>query len=174
MKKIIILSTVALACLLAMGCKEKEEACNYYAPDNLNVSWTDYNDVVTYWKYFTCHKGTILDHQGDTIRVKGYIFYGGEEDGIHWSPARLLSGESNEFELTGNSNHTRTGSKRIRVRVVSQTELDNLRRHYDEFEDKMWYITGTLGHHVYTGTGCCEYDPRLLAFKLDTLPTTNN
>ena len=55
MKTTRILLVAGLACLLVVGCaKNKDTSCHEeYAPAGVTVSWTDYNDVMTFRKYFS-------------------------------------------------------------------------------------------------------------------------
>lgn len=71
MKKIIIISALAGACLMATGCKE--EQCEPYAPQGKEISWTEYNSMQSICDYFTCHKKTCEMHYGDTVKGYGYI-----------------------------------------------------------------------------------------------------
>ncbi len=62
-------------CFLVNGCRKKEN-CQDYAPNELSISWTDYNSVSALCNYFGCHKKTAIQHYGDTLKVMGYIIPG--------------------------------------------------------------------------------------------------
>ncbi len=69
------------------GCEEKENKCvdkgygmpeecydcEWYAPEGVNVSWTDYNTVSSVIAYFSGHRETLREHSGDTIKIEGWV-----------------------------------------------------------------------------------------------------
>ncbi len=71
MKRIMIISALAVACLMAAGCKE--EQCEPYAPQGKEVSWTDYNTLDAVRDYFYCHRKTAEMHYGDTLKIEGFV-----------------------------------------------------------------------------------------------------
>lgn len=70
MKKALTMILSAIIGLMEIGCKE--EKCEPYASDDLEISWTDYNTVKQVWDYFGCHEETCWMHTGDTFKVMGY------------------------------------------------------------------------------------------------------
>ena len=99
MKRILIIA-ISVSCLMLSGCKEKEctGCCDEkYAPAGVTVSWTGYNDVMTFRKYFKCHPETIRQHAEaqDTIKVMGYIYYGDPDaEEMCWSEYGFLNGSA--------------------------------------------------------------------------------
>lgn len=71
MKRIMTISALVVACLMATGCKE--EQCEPYAPQGEEISWTEYNSMSDVCDYFTCHMKTWEMHVGDTFKAIGYI-----------------------------------------------------------------------------------------------------
>lgn len=59
----IIVLLSALVLVLVTGCKK----------ESLELSWTDYNSVDDVWLYFKNNKN-LNDHQGDTIKVRGWLY----------------------------------------------------------------------------------------------------
>ena len=70
MKKIVTIVALIVGGLSTIGCWD--EKCQRYAPDNCEISWTDYNTVKRVWDYLGCYSGTYEAHIGDTFKVKGY------------------------------------------------------------------------------------------------------
>ncbi len=170
MKKYILCFAFVFSLLVA-GCN-KPKQCEEYAPAGTSVSWTDYNDVLSFRKYFKCHPETIRQHAEakDTIRVMGYVYYGDPSaEEMCWSERALLDG-GRGFPLTSNKSHT--GQKTtIYVSVVDDEMLAHFRTHYYEYEDNLLYMTGTVSYLDYPGIpGCCYRNERFDVFKIDTIP----
>lgn len=80
MKSNILTLIILSACVatLATSCKdqEKESVCKEISPfASFEISWDDYNTVDEFRRYFDCHDSTILIHDYDTVRIKGYLVY---------------------------------------------------------------------------------------------------
>ena len=76
--------------LLTTGCKE--EQCKSFVPADKEISWTDYNTVSSLWDYFGCYAETARMHEGDTLKVVGYVVPGYQGIAVPFddSPQRLL------------------------------------------------------------------------------------
>ena len=175
MKQILIIA-ISVSCLMLSGCKEKEctGCCDEkYAPAGVTVSWTGYNDVMTFRKYFKCHPETIRQHAEaqDTIKVMGYIYYGNPDaEEMCWSEYGFLNGSDNGFCVTSKSDHTGQKST-IWAAIVDSTALLQFRKHYYEYENKLLYMAGTLSYIDYTGVGgCCYRSENYDVFQIDTIP----
>ena len=55
-----------------VGCKFFPIHCDGYAPEEIYVSWTDYNSVDAIANYFR-YVNTCRQHERDTVRLYGYI-----------------------------------------------------------------------------------------------------
>lgn len=171
MKTTRIILSAALACLLVVGCaKNKDTSCHEeYAPAGVTISWTDYNDVMTFRKYFKCHPLTIKQHADaqDTIKVTGWVFL--MDENTRWDSAWFIHHDGNMFDLTANADHS--GYNRCTQIEVSQDILDEFRANFHSYYPKQLYITGTIAYLDYSGiTGCCYRNERVVASTIDTLP----
>ena len=94
MKRIILMMAV-LAVSLAVASCEKISHCltGPYAPADALVSWTDYNSVEALVKYFDGHDSTLYQHQGDTIKVRGYLSFL-DRDGSNCSAAWYVASDT--------------------------------------------------------------------------------
>ncbi len=71
---------VAIVSLATVSCNKNDcerctittEPCTGYAPDGIEISWTDYNTVEAVHAYFK-HVYTAKEHKNDTVRLCGYI-----------------------------------------------------------------------------------------------------
>lgn len=72
MKKALLI--IFAEAILLLSC-EKPTGCNYepFAPDEAEISWTDYNSVTDLKNYFQGHDSTLLQHEKDTIKAYGYF-----------------------------------------------------------------------------------------------------
>lgn len=44
-----------------------------FIPQEKEVSWTDYNSVEQLYSFFHCHPMAAIIHNGDTLKVSGYL-----------------------------------------------------------------------------------------------------
>lgn len=93
--KVLILT---ICCIFLYSCNSK---CDGYAPDDIQISWSDYNTVRTVDNYFAYPKTAAL-HKNDTVRVCGYIL--GKDDADYYislyeNPDRFLTDDSVEVSF---------------------------------------------------------------------------
>lgn len=178
--KIKQLIPLVLLPFMMFSCKEKlcDTPCESpYAPETASISWTDYNSVRTILDYFHCHPSTIKEHAGDTIKVKGWLYYG--EPGVDpmiWHESEL--DYSYGFTLTANSDHNgyydqgRTNTIRIGLGGEQETDTALLvffREHLDVFSPKQLFITGKIRFlDIPPIKGCCYRWVSLSAIEIDT------
>ncbi len=72
MKKNIFI-VFAVVCVMA-SCDRRSQ-CILFVPDDSQLSWTEYNTVAEYYDFFQCHPMAAKIHNGDTIRVCGWIVW---------------------------------------------------------------------------------------------------
>lgn len=134
--------------LLALfaGCGLNLEKCAEFAPEELEISWTDYNSVKACADYFHCYAGTCKKHATDTIKICGWL----PQEGIHppW------------YQFTHISPI---------VDSLCQNQI-TLRHTFDSIEapyrDKWLYIK--CFPSFYNAMGCCGGEFILLSY--DTVP----
>lgn len=183
MKKILFI-TIFVSCILNIGCTKitsdpglcngcpSGEPCEEYAPKGVTVSWTDFNSVANLQNYFVCHRATLKEHLGDTVRLVGWVYFkdpsSDEPDFGEWSLER------GEIFLVDDENHR--GHNKIAYLEwdvedsIWMESLSSLREHFDDFLMKKWYVVAKVGVAMLPGTGCCDHDPRYWIIDIDTIP----
>lgn len=85
-----------ICCFFLYNCGSK---CDGYAPENVKISWTEYNTVRTVNNYFKYRKTAAL-HKNDTVLICGYIL-GKDDTGYYRSlyekPVRFLNDDGEEI-----------------------------------------------------------------------------
>lgn len=140
--------------------------CQWYATDAPDLSNTDYNTVTDAVKNYTCHRKSLKEHIGDTLRLTGWLYWGNA--GTHeWSPEYMTGMINGSIYLTDREDHL--GQHQI-ITVTLNSELkEKFRENYDELLVRKWYVSGILrADDLHTG-GCCSYNPSLEAFDFDTI-----
>ena len=163
------------AVTLFVGCKkmngEYPPCEEMYAPEGLSVSWNEYNDVATFCNYFNCHPATIEEHQGDTIRVTGWLYYG--EPGVDarvWHDCDL--DYSPYIILTSNPTHF--GYDSIVHIGLRQTVSDDsiwryVRENINEFSKKQIYVSCIMDYSDFLPiSGCCYRAVKIFAIDIKT------
>ena len=156
MKTTRILLVAALVCLSFMGCKENNLPCtdimSDYAPEELAISWTEYNSPKAINDYFKCYQGTLWEHVGDTLAVRGkngqYLYWSdGEEYGYEWS-----------IWLTD-------GEESVKIEKIPGEMSRVLHEGWGEY-----YVIGRLDVLSLSDGGCCSNWPKIIAIDFDTVP----
>ena len=162
------IATILLAALLLHSCREKQNdaPCDLYAPEEITVSWTDYNSVREFLDYFTCHPATIKEHAGDTIKVTGWLYYGEPGvDAMVWDESELEY--SPKIIMTVNQNHF--GYDDIIYIALEDSLWTYVREHISNLSDKQIYATCILGYaDIPPISGCCYRSVRLKAINIKT------
>lgn len=155
---IIIVATV----LSLSGCGPIDAFCENYAPEGTTISWTEYNNPEDVSKYFECHKQTIREHEGDTVRVCGWILW---PEYTEYYGGRAELAEEPFFELTSSSDPVSDydGFKYTNV-------LRGLIAIPEDFWHKKLYVKGTVVPNYLEDLGCCSYTYMLRATYIDTIP----
>lgn len=75
---VIVATTLLMAGCAKMtscGCDEKTPTkYDPYTPEQYSISWTEFNPLSKFEEYFYYHDSTTAMHDGDTIKVYGYIY----------------------------------------------------------------------------------------------------
>lgn len=175
---------LVLLSVMVVSCKEKQcdTPCETpYAPESASISWTDYNSVKSFLHYFRCHPSTIKEHAGDTIKVKGWLYYGAPGvDAMTWHESEL--DYSYGFTLTPDSNHNgyydQGSPNTIRIGLGGEQDTDTamlafFREHLGVFSQNQLYITGVIQYLDRPFTGCCYRVASLRATEI-VANTINN
>ena len=129
------------------NCTITTEPCTGYAPEGVEVSWTDYNTVESVGKYFK-YKHTADMHRQDTIRVCGYIL--GFDDTNYYRSAYTspqIPGEIMVY-ITDNPDKQFQGSgDGIALPLVGNPEQMD------------WLLEYKAKQKVYLTAFCCATDP---------------
>ena len=182
MKRIMIMSALVVACLMATGCKHDKcendlndldgaslpdecYDCQWTAPENATLSWNDYNTVGELRNFFVCHRETLKEHDGDTVMLAGWLYWGDNEG--EWTPDYTVSHSIQQWAyLTDNADHS-GGHHTISVsteNVGLQIDGDK-----DAFFNEKWCIKGII-HSYNLGTGgCCSYEPVIEIIEVFTV-----
>lgn len=161
--------------VLFLGCKENPNneyvPCEeMYSPEGTTISWTEYNDVATFRDYFYCHPATIKEHEGDTIKIKGWLYYGEPQvDARVWHESELDYSPS--ILLTSNPNHFGY-NETVHIRLQQSSSDDSIwsyvRNHLDEFSQKQIYVSCIMGYgDIPPITGCCYRVVNLFAIDIN-------
>lgn len=156
MKKTIILMISAIS-MLATGCvKEKQTGCPS-PPIDARISWNDYNTVREMNLYFQWQPDTLQKYEGDTIKVKGWLYL---EDSI-------LSTWDIRFRLVG-SEKEQTTSMPEYVRIGYSFDSLNIRGNQTLYHNEL-YLTGILNGFKVTGFPPVENEHCLYDFSIKLL-----
>ena len=167
MKRICLLA-ITFACTILASCGRGpiDALCEEYAPDGTEISWTEYNTPDAVTKYFRCHKKTIEEHEGDTVRVCGWIAFTNTNCGeppieinntelIYLSPCAEFYSDHNPADRGYGFMYERAGG-------------------YIEIAPESWnkklYVRGTVMKNYLDGRGCCGYTYKLKVTYIDTIP----
>lgn len=132
--------------------------CEDYPDESVTIFWNDYNSCVALNNYFRCHRKALEEHQGDSIRLVGWLDlsepYGAiyEHQDYHLIWAVITDDESHYLEDSHN------------IYVELDEEID-----FSCFKDKKLYITGTLRMFDSHTSDCCAVSPILKILTIDTL-----
>lgn len=182
MKKIVIVSALAVAGLMAEGCKDEkcdwaeyngsgpnpcmeEVPCEDYPPEGVTISWGDYNTVGEMRSFFVCHREALKEHDGDTVMLAGWLYWGGNDG--EWTPDYMISHSIQQWAyLTDNAGHS-DGHHTISVSTENVGSL--IANDMDAFFNEKWHIKGIVrGHELGTG-GCCSCEPVIEIIEVFTV-----
>ena len=143
-----------ICCFFLYNCGSK---CGGYAPENVKISWTEYNTERAVNKYFKYPKTAAL-HKNDTVLICGYIL--GEDDtgyyrSLYEKPVRFLNDDGEEMCIV----------------VVDITDDPDDRfdgrahpgRHYSQIfgslEQMEWLKNYKAGTKIFAKVFCAASDP---------------
>ncbi len=182
MKKTLAVILSAIIGLMVVGCKEGKcdllEAtdgevlpdecydCQWHALESASLSATDYNTVRQARDCFVCHRETLKEHDGDTIKLGGWLYWGSTTTG-EWMP-EYTRGEASEWVyLTDREDHL-GGQHLFTVRLNPELK-ERFHEHNNELLGKRWFVIGVLKANDLHIGGCCSLVPVLAAFEFDTV-----
>lgn len=155
--------------VLLAGCKEKPTGCVEYAPADVSISWTDYNSVADVVGYFHCHKKTAERHEGDTLKVKGFVCKDYPYPNWWMSSHNIEPGYFNQIMLAGSSTRQGSDNSLLLPIVFSEDFAEQFRQNMEEYLEKEWFVTGQV-HSGESGFGpisCCSYMTWLQAINVE-------
>ncbi len=142
--------------------------CQWYAPESATLSDTEYNTVTAVRNRYLCHRETLKEHIGDTLKLAGWIYCGGASTG-EWMPDYTMGHVSSWLYLTDREDHL-GGHQTFSIQLNSELK-ERFHEQYDELLEKKLYVTGILMTNDRHTGGCCSLDPVLYAFEFDTVNT---
>lgn len=154
---------LVMACMVMSGCKEDKcksldmgvvlpdecYDCQWHAPENISVSWTDYNSVSGVCSYFNGHRETLREHIGDTIMIAGWVC---SLDSVYLNTWRIVLAD---YPFTENLEHE---SNILVTYIISPNEVNAyyLKKLYVKC---IIYMDNGFGHPCY-----CSILPRLIQY----------
>ena len=81
----VAIGMMVTGCLKPTGCNPEEyngsglnpcspqTPCSDYPDDGVMIYWDDYNTCTAMNNYFSCHRKTLEEHTGDTLRLAGWL-----------------------------------------------------------------------------------------------------
>lgn len=182
MKKIVSIISATILCLMA-GCKPDKcdgdlyvngplpdecYDCQKNAPASATVSWTGYNTVAEARDCFVCHENTLHENEGKSIRLKGWLYWGGNgEWGADYMTDPYVTLDVNWMYLTDKENHS--GGDNVFTVVLDKEQYEKFRENKDAFIEKRWYVSGILRCNNLNAGGCCSHSPYIEVVEFDTI-----
>lgn len=190
------ISFFAIATFLAIvlaGCKgEKITPCGcedvvYWAPDTCSFSWSEYNSTVQVKNYFCHHDSTLATHNGDTLRLCGWVYFPCHDEPVltpnRFSPLGYLEHDYGPdvpiIHLVTHKDYPGYSrqSEILDVQWGSPFLNENpwFRQDFDSLLYRKWYVTATVyaGHLYFPNYTCDKYTPTFTMIALDTIPDNN-
>lgn len=185
MKTKIIIFLFCVAVYLMMSCGKKDDKCLYdgdrngvslpdecydcawYAPDSAFFSSTDYNTVEQLRNCFVCHKKTLTEHSGDTIKLAGWIYWGDSESG-EWVPAYMSGITTGDVYFTDREDHL--GEQKLFKVYLNEEWYARFNENKEELLREKWYVTGILRREfIDLSDVCCHLSPTLTIIDVDLI-----
>lgn len=179
----LIFFSLLVASLLVVGCGDKDDKCSlsegvdgevlpdecydcqWYASRTPDLSDTGFNTVTDLRDCYACHRETLKEDIGDTLRLTGWLYWGGTDN--EWQPGYMAGNIGSIVYLTDSEEHL-DGHHVFRVGLDSRMK-EKFQTNFDELLGKKWYVTGILrGWDLHVG-GCCSLEPMIEAFDFDTI-----
>lgn len=157
---------VVLFVLLNVSCSKK---CVDFAPEDTEISWSDYNEVDAVLRYFNNHCGTIMTHQKDTIRVCGYM-------AMYTAECLRNQDLPTDFFLKRNKNSS-GGANGLPIYLLMHSSwADGWEEKKEElisFADEKIYVLGEVSYDQFYDMGvdgCCNLTMVVNAIEISTNP----
>ncbi len=178
MTLLIVIATVAAMTLTGCGETVIEPICYPWAPEGCTISRTDYNSPAEIFEYFHEHDSTRRMHDGDTLKIWGWVYYHGPEEPIFEadfssSPLReAWTPEAGYIKLVPNEDH-HGYDQHVEIKWSNTTFLQDhpeFAQNFDSYLMKKWYVT--------VKTECCWTIPKpcgsvgidFYLIDMDTIP----
>lgn len=176
-------SLLAIATVLAMtlsGCKQQDikPICFPWASESCTFSLSKYNSPLEIREYFTDHDSTKKAHDGDTIKICGWVYFNGPGETVLWpfetDPLReAWFPEAGFIVLVGNEDH-HGYDQSIRIDWNNTTFLqDNpgFSENFDNYLQKKWYVTAKMKCvDAIDPPLCNNLGYKLYVITIDTIP----
>lgn len=177
---VMIIATLSL--MAFSGCKKKDQItpiCCPWAPEIYSISRTDYNSPAELTNYFREYDSTRLSHDGDTLKVWGWVYYHGPEEPIFEadyssSPLReVWTPEAGYILLVSNEDHHGYG-QHIRIDWNKSFLQDHPEfvQGFDSYLQKKWYVTIKVEcvEQVTIWEPCRTIGHKYHLINMDTIP----
>ena len=172
--RFLIVSFVVMA---LVGCKETkiEPVCFPWAPAGSTLSETDYNSPTEIRDYFAEHDSTRLAHDGDTLKIWGWVY---DPTGTYeprlWDPhLGAWSPETGFIMLVPNEDHHGYDQS---IKIIWEY-TDFLQNHpgfaqdFGSYLQKKWYVKARMKClQNVMGTHCSRIGIDFYVVDIDTIP----
>ena len=175
---------VAVSVITLTGCKKpiEEEVnpmCEYWAPEDCTFSVDKYNSATEWHEYFYSHDSTRLFHNGDTLRMWGWVYYHGPREPLRCPVSDDDLREAWSFDvgfiiLVGNENH-HGWDEAVWISWDCQSlerMHPGLTQNFDSLLQKKWYVTGIVNcfpEYICPGP-CTSIGMKVQVIDIDTIP----
>ena len=177
------IALIAIAMFIVMfltGCKrqEIEPVCFPWAPESCTISCTEYNSPSEFRKYFNEHDSTMMAHDGDTIKIWGWVYYHGSGEPIPWpyetNPLReAWSPQAGYILLVENEDH-HGYEQAIPITWDTSAFLQThpeFSQNFDSYLQRKWYVTVRMEcTNLKIPTPCSKIGCYLRVITIDTIP----
>ena len=183
MSKIPLCIISLLAILLVSGCKDDRCSytpyvggevlpddcydCQWYAPASAILSDTGYNTVTAVRNRYLCHRETLKEHIGDTLKLAGWLYWGDNELG-EWVPNYMSGNIKGTIYLTDREDHL--GANQSILVFLGSEPRELFIENYDKMIELKWEITGILRGYENDNVAdiCCSWEPMLELISFDS------
>ena len=173
---------VAVSVIILTGCKKpiEEEVnpmCEYWAPEDCTFSLDKYNSPAELCDYFMEHDSTRLSHNGDTVKIWGWVYYHGPEE-PRLTPldtaTQLESWSADAYHIFLVKNENHHGYDEIwGIHWTSTFMQDHPEfvQNFDSLLPKKWYVTARVYcFPEYCPGPCTQIGMHFYAIDIDTIP----
>lgn len=146
------------------GCGDFTTCLHPYVPDDITISWTDYNWPDEFNQYFYGYPETIKQHKSETIKIKGWLC-------IPIAPNQEDTASAYAYSILDSPDQVPNIVSKTGVPVRFNGEsFRMLKDNYEEWRDRLVYITGCIDYYASSTPGCLHLCPVINAVEINIIP----